>query len=261
MSSGNVPTDPLKSQQHLEYTPHANAVSVPTKGMVSKSMILPVLIYCQSQSLIVSALINSGAEGNFIHDSRVREFQIPIRTLQRGLKVSALDGEPVGAATCHNFLGNPRRISYADKAFQDLKDAFTLAPILIHPNPDQPFVVEVDASETRVGAVLSQRSGPQAKLHAVAFYLHKMTSIERNFRIGNRELLAVKLAFEEWCHWQEGANHPFTVLTYHKNLEYLRTAKRLNARQAPWSLFFQDSSSVSLIGWVPIMLKPVCYQG
>lgn len=36
----------------------------------------------------------------------------------------------------------------------------------------------------------------------------------------------------------EGANHPFTVLTDHKNLEYLRTAKRLNPRQARWSLFF-----------------------
>ena len=31
---------------------------------------------------------------------------------------------------------------------------------------------------------------------------------------------------------------PFSVITDHKNLEYLRNAKRLNARQARWSLFF-----------------------
>uniref|UniRef100_A0A9J7YE42 Gypsy retrotransposon integrase-like protein 1 n=1 Tax=Cyprinus carpio carpio TaxID=630221 RepID=A0A9J7YE42_CYPCA len=48
----------------------------------------------------------------------------------------------------------------------------------------------------------------------------------------------MKAAFEEWRHWLEGATHPFTVLTDHKNLEYLRTAKRLNPRQARWSLFF-----------------------
>lgn len=35
-----------------------------------------------------------------------------------------------------------------------------------------------------------------------------------------------------------GSTHPFTVLTDHKNLEYLRTANRLNPRQARWSLFF-----------------------
>ncbi|KAK3517182.1 hypothetical protein QTP70_000778 [Hemibagrus guttatus] len=59
-----------------------------------------------------------------------------------------------------------------------------------------------------------------------------------NYDIGNRELLAVKLALEEWRHWLEGAKHPFIVLTDHKNLEYLRAAKRLNPRKARWALFF-----------------------
>ncbi len=48
----------------------------------------------------------------------------------------------------------------------------------------------------------------------------------------------MKSALEEWRHWLEGANHPFTVLTDHRNLEYLKTARRLNPRQARWSLFF-----------------------
>lgn len=48
----------------------------------------------------------------------------------------------------------------------------------------------------------------------------------------------MKLALEEWRHWLEGAKHPFLVLIDHKNLEYLRTAKCLNSRQARWMLFF-----------------------
>ncbi len=56
--------------------------------------------------------------------------------------------------------------------------------------------------------------------------------------VGDRELLAVKLALEEWRHWPEGAKHQFQVLTDHKNLEYIQQAKRLNPRQACWSLFF-----------------------
>lgn len=61
---------------------------------------------------------------------------------------------------------------------------------------------------------------------------------ERNYDVGDPDLLAMKATFEEWRHWLEGATHPFVVFTHHKNLEYLRTAKRLNPRQAHWSLFF-----------------------
>lgn len=38
----------------------------------------------------------------------------------------------------------------ADKAFHQLKQVFTSAPILKHPDPERPFVVEVDASDTVV---------------------------------------------------------------------------------------------------------------
>ena len=60
---------------------NANVVSVPTKGLVSKSFTLPVIIYCQQKSFIFSALVNSGAEGNFIHAHLVEELQIPMETL------------------------------------------------------------------------------------------------------------------------------------------------------------------------------------
>ncbi len=48
----------------------------------------------------------------------------------------------------------------------------------------------------------------------------------------------MKAAFEEWQHWLEGSRFPFSVLTDHRNLEYLRNARRLNHRQASWALFF-----------------------
>jgi hypothetical protein len=54
----------------------------------------------------------------------------------------------------------------------------------------------------------------------------------------NHELLAVKMALEKWRCWLDGVEHPFIVWTDHKNLEYLRTAKRLNSRQARWALLF-----------------------
>ncbi|KAL0198466.1 hypothetical protein M9458_007006, partial [Cirrhinus mrigala] len=120
----------------------------------------------------------------------------------------------------------------ANVAFSNLKSRFVSAPILVAPDPTRQFVVEVDASEVGVGAVLSQRSPSDNKMHPCAFFSHRMSSSERNYDIGNRELLAVKLALEEWRHWLEGLGVPFIVWTDHKNLEYIRSAKRLNSRQA-----------------------------
>uniref|UniRef100_A0A8C1RNS1 Gypsy retrotransposon integrase-like protein 1 n=1 Tax=Cyprinus carpio TaxID=7962 RepID=A0A8C1RNS1_CYPCA len=135
----------------------------------------------------------------------------------------------------------PKSLSWtpaATEAFNSLKKAFTTAPLLVHPDPNRPFVVEVDASTTGVGAVLSQQQGNPSRLHPCAFFSRKLNPAEVNYDIGNRELLAIKLALEEWRHWLEGAKHPFLVLTDHKNLEYLRVANRLNPRQARWALFF-----------------------
>lgn len=126
----------------------------------------------------------------------------------------------------------------AQTAFDKLKNLFTSAPILRHPDPTLPYVLEVDASEVATGAILSQRQGPKALLHPVAFFSRKMSPPERNYDVGDRELLAIKSALEEWRYLLEGAAHPIMIFTDHKNLEYLRTAKFLRPRQACWALFF-----------------------
>ncbi|KAK7907036.1 hypothetical protein WMY93_015648 [Mugilogobius chulae] len=102
---------------------------------------------------------------------------------------------------------------------------------------DAQFIVETDASDSGIGAVLSQRSPSDHKLHPCAFFSRQLTAAEKNYDVGNRELLAVVLALREWRHWLEGSTHPFVVWTDHKNLSYLRTARRLNSRQARWALF------------------------
>jgi hypothetical protein len=62
--------------------------------------------------------------------------------------------------------------------------------------------------------------------------------LQTNYDVGNQELLAVKLALEEWRHWLEGAKDTFVILTDHCNLAYIQTARRLNPRQARWALIF-----------------------
>ena len=149
------------------------------------------------------------------------------------------------AAPLHTLTSTQVRFHWspeAEKAFQTLKHHFTSAPILTIPDPQRQFVVEVDASNEGVGAVLSQRSQQDGKMHPCAFLSRWLSKAERNYDVGSRELLAVKLALEEWRHWLEGATHPFIIWTDHKNLEYIKKAKRFNSRQARWALFFNRFS-------------------
>lgn len=99
------------------------------------------------------------------------------------------------------------------------------------------FIMEVDASNTGVGAILNQEFA-DGKVHPCAYFSKSLSSAERNYSIGKRELLAVKMVLEEWRHCLEGAQEPFVICTDYKKLEYIKTAKRLNARQARWALFF-----------------------
>lgn len=133
----------------------------------------------------------------------------------------------------------------ADMAFRKLKKLFTSAPVFIQPDTSKQFIVEVDASDFGVGAVLSQYVGTDNHLHPCAFLFHRLSPAEQNYDVGNQELLAVKLALEEWRHWLEGAEKPFILWTDHKNLAYIQTAKRLNARQARWLSFSADLNSHS----------------
>lgn len=88
----------------------------------------------------------------------------------------------------------------ADQAFNHSKELFTQMPILHHLDPTRQFILEVDASDSAIGAILSQRSPQDQKLHPCAYFYKRFCPAERCYYIGARELLAIKLALEEWRH-------------------------------------------------------------
>lgn len=123
-----------------------------------------------------------------------------------------------------------------ETAFQTLKDAVTSGPVLMLPDSTRPYRVEADSSDFALGAVLSQESPKDGKWHPVAFMSKSLGSVERNYVIHDKEMLAIIEALKEWRHYLEGSELPFEIWTDHKNLEYFRTARKLNRRQARWSL-------------------------
>ena len=124
----------------------------------------------------------------------------------------------------------------ADAAFEKLKHSVTSAPVLMLPDDSRPYRLEADSSDFATGAVLSQESD-DGKWHPVAFYSKSLSPVERNYEIHDKELLAIIRALEEWRHFLEGGQFPVEIWTDHKNLEYFQAARKVNRRQARWSLY------------------------
>lgn len=124
-------------------------------------------------------------------------------------------------------------------AFKSLKKAFTSHPVLRHFNCLLPTVLETDASDFAISAILSQwhpaaSSADSPLLHPTGYYSRKLTPPELNYGVGDKELLAIVVGCEEYRPMLESLGEPFTVFTDHSNLTALATKKVLNRRQARW---------------------------
>ena len=78
-----------------------------------------------------------------------------------------------------------------------LKEIVQSGPVLRQPNYEQPFFLEVDASQYATGAILTQKDerGRQCPIGNVS---HSLTPVERNYDVHNRELLAVIRGLWAW---------------------------------------------------------------
>ena len=125
------------------------------------------------------------------------------------------------------------------RSFDELKKRFTEEPVLMMPDQTKPFQIESDASKYATGAVLTQLDC-NGDRHPISFISKTLSPTERNYEIYDRELLAIIRALEEWRHYIQGSAHTTVVFSDHKNLTYYREAKKLNRRQARWSLYLSE---------------------
>lgn len=119
-------------------------------------------------------------------------------------------------------------------AFRKLIDLVTSEPVLHFPMDDGEWRVEADSSDFATGACLSQCQN--GRWVPIAFLSKSLSETEHNYDIHDKEMLAIMRALEEWCHYLQGSTKCFEIWTDHKNLEYFTTSKKLNRRQARWSL-------------------------
>ncbi|CAI7873722.1 unnamed protein product [Closterium sp. NIES-53] len=121
--------------------------------------------------------------------------------------------------------------------------ALTTAPVLILPDPDRDYVVEADAINQAVGAVLMQDHGNG--LQPIAYLSTKLHGAELNYPIHDKEALAIVVAFKAWRCYLEGAKT--TVYTDHCSLKYLKSQPTLSRRQERWVDFLETHFHYDII--------------
>jgi len=93
-----------------------------------------------------------------------------------------------------------------------LKQALTEAPVLAIPNFHQPFILETDASDTSLGAVLMQDG------HPLAFLSKPLCPKNQALSTYEKECMAILMAVEKWRPYLQ--HKEFITKTDHKGLLY-----------------------------------------
>jgi hypothetical protein len=133
--------------------------------------------------------------------------------------------------------GFPQKIfqwtKQADDAFWKLKKLFITAPILMQFDPERETVLEADSSGWATGGVLSQYD-EDGLLRPCAYFSKKNSPAECNYKIYDKELLAIIRCLEEW-ESELISVRQFKIITDHQNLKYFTSLRRLSERQMRWA--------------------------
>ena len=100
-------------------------------------------------------------------------------------------------------------------------------PVLVTPDLDKEMRVEADASDFATRGVLSMKCEDE-RWRPVAYISKSLNEAERNYKIHNKEMLAIIRCLEAWRHLLEEAKGWFEIWTDHKSLEYFMKAQKLN---------------------------------
>ncbi|MCG7874760.1 MAG: ribonuclease H family protein, partial [Candidatus Thiodiazotropha endolucinida] len=120
--------------------------------------------------------------------------------------------------------------SECQNAFQSLKTKLVNAPVLAHPDFSQSFILDVDACDQSIGAVISQKINGEE--HAVGFASRTLTKSERAYCVTRKELLALVTFVKHYKHYLYGKK--FLVRTDHSSLKWLMNFKNPEGQIARW---------------------------
>ena len=125
--------------------------------------------------------------------------------------------------------------------FDYVKKLLVEAPVLAHPDFDRPFIVETDASDYAVGAVLLQEykdEDGKSFNRPVAYASAKLNDAQKNYDVTSREGLAIVWALDKFEHYLK--RFPVTIVTDHCALSTTQTRRHAAQRIERWRQRIQE---------------------
>lgn len=167
---------------------------------------------------------------------QVRSFLGMANYYRRFIKNFSKIATPLNA--CLKTVGNKKFqwTEECEQAFQTLKSKLLTAPVLAYPDPSKHFILTCDASDTAVGYVLGQLDDTK-KEFVVAYGGKALSTDEKKFSTTEKECLAVLYGIAAYRPYL--AHTEFTIVTDHKALVWLQTAKH-TGRLERWALKIQE---------------------
>lgn len=120
-------------------------------------------------------------------------------------------------------------------AFTTLKQVISTDQILAYPHFDKPFILTTDASDTALGAVLSQIQDKIEK--PIAFASRTLNDTESRYATNEKEALAIIWAVNKFKPYLYGTK--FTLITDHKPLTFIKSSDK-NAKILRWRLDLEN---------------------
>ncbi len=124
------------------------------------------------------------------------------------------------------------------KSFELLKEALTSPPVLRLPDPEKPYSVDTDASNTQIGAALFQEFEDDGIRHPIGFWSHTLSETERNYSATERECLGVIWAIQILRPYLEFSK--FELYTDHSALRWLMNIVDPGIRISRWRLILSE---------------------
>ena len=144
---------------------------------------------------------------------------------------------PLTDQTGKKYPNKIKWTSECEKSFSQLKLALCSKPVLQLPDFSKPFVVQVDASERGLGAILCQKDD-HGDEHPIVFCSRKLLDRERTLATTEKECLGLVWAIQLLRPYLFG--YPFVVETDHNALVWLYKVKDTNQKLLRWSLILQQ---------------------
>jgi len=117
-------------------------------------------------------------------------------------------------------------------AFRKLKEKLDTTPVLNFPDFSLPFILMTDASQTAMGAFLSQVQNGEER--TIAYTSRQTNKAEQSYAATELEMLCLVWANKQFRCYQHGRK--FVARTDHAALTYLRNFAYQNNRLLRWSL-------------------------